>query len=404
VLHDTYGVILYQEQVLETASTLGGLSLGEADQFRRAMTHDRSPEEMDKIRDTFLAGARRNGVADDVARQVFGQLAAFAAYGFCKAHAAAFAHIAYQTAHLKAHHPAEFLAAILSNQPMGFYPPEVIIQEAKHLGIEVRPVDVNHSRDRYTVEPAGEGSTWPMAIRVGLAQVAGISEAGLRAIARGRCGRPHSEIVPFGSLPDFCRRTRLPRPMVEHLIECGAFESIEPSRRRAFWQLEEYYRSGGGVPKASRGEPQLALDLPAMASTATPDLPADTLEERAAGQLGLMGMSLKCHPLHFYRETLRRERVTMSSDLPTLPTGSVIRVAGIVIARQRPPTRSGQTVIFITLEDEAGLMEVTVFPRVYERFGDVIFSHNALIIEGELQQHSAYGVNIVALRAKGLAV
>ena len=392
ILRDTYGVILYQEQVLEIASVLGGLSLGEADQFRRAMTHDRSPEEMAKIRDIFLAGARRNGVADDIAQQVFERLAAFAAYGFCKAHAAAFGHIAYQTAYLKAHYPAEFFAAILSNQLMGFYPSEVIVQEAKHMGIEVRPVDVNYSRDRYTVEACDTGDG--RAIRVALGQVAGISGAALRAIAAARC--------LFTSVIDFCRRTRLPRPMVENLIECGAFDSIEPSKRRALWQLEEYYRNGGRP--AVEAVPQLALDLPAIDPGPTPMLPPDTLEEDAASQLGLMGMSLKCHPLYFCRETLCAEGVTASSDLPKVPDGRIVRVAGIVIARQRPPTKSGQTVIFITLEDETGLIEVTVFPRIYQRFGDVIFSHNALIVEGELQKNGRYGINIVARRAKGLVL
>jgi error-prone DNA polymerase len=251
-----------------------------------------------------------------------------------------------------------------------------------------------------------------MAIRVALGQVAGISEAGLRAIlCRGDPpGRPYSSVA------DFCRRTRLPRPMVESLIECGAFDSIEPSKRRALWQLEDYYRNGAGPPRAGKGAPQLALDLPAsdprLPSTAglsgkpglAPDLPPDTMEEDAASQLALMGMSLKCHPLYFFRDALREERVTESRELTSVPEGSIVRVAGIVIARQRPPTRSGQTVIFITLEDEAGLIEVTVFPRAYKRFGDVIFSHNALIIEGELQKHGSYGINIVARRAKGLAL
>jgi error-prone DNA polymerase len=381
-LGETYGVILYQEQVLEVASALAGFTLGQSDALRRAMTHDRSAEEMAGLREAFLDGCRRRGVGQAIAQEAFRQLSAFAAYGFCKAHAASFAIIAYQTAYLKAHYPAEFLAAILSNQPMGFYPPEVITNEAKHCGVEVRPVDINQSRDRYWVE---EG-----AIRVGLAQVEGLSGAGLKAILRAREAEG-----PFLSLRGFCARIGLPRPMVENLIRAGACDGLGASRRKLLWEVQELCATGARRrERAQHGNGQLALAI-AEEGGAGPALPALTEREEASGELAMMGVSVKRHPLHFARERLKEMGVASRAQLDALPEGRKVRVAGIVISRQRPPTRSGRTVIFVTLEDETGLTEVTVFERVYDRWGKVIFSSSALIVDGVLQKRGRYGTVVI---------
>jgi len=512
-LKSTYGVILYQEQVLEVASAVAGFTLGQSDALRRAMTHDRSPEEMDKLKEAFLTGAARKGVDRETADDVFRRLSAFAAYGFCKAHAACFAHIAYQTAYLKAHYPAEFLAVILSNQPMGFYPPEVIVQEAKHRGIPVLPVDVNRSGARYTVEecrggsrtaptetgdsggespsiglhvapklypgasadrshiepimwsapihrgfqsggepphsksdPAGRrgpalqnllhppvpvilspdavGTKNPIpvltglgkhppgpvpdgtlrfaqgdspgdlrrcrdgfetrpcglarAIRVGLAQVQGVSGAAIVSILAAR------KQGPFESVADFWARTRVQRPSVENLIRCGALDSFGP-RRTLLWQFRMLARSKGG-----------AVQLRLFEDQSPPPPRTHTLREETSLQLSLLGISLKCHPTYFCRKLLVKMEVTPSDRLHEIAHGSRVKVAGICIARMRPPTKSGRTVIFITLEDETGLIEVTVFERVYRQYGPVIFSHHALLVEGELQTEGRYGVTILA--------
>jgi error-prone DNA polymerase len=384
-LGETYGVILYQEQVLEVASALAGFTLGQSDALRRAMTHDRSAEEMADLREAFLEGCRKRGVESAIAEEAFRQLSAFAAYGFCKAHAASFAIIAYQTAYLKAHHPAEFLAAILSNQPMGFYPPEVIVNEARHCGVEVRPVEVNKSRDRYWVE---EG-----AIRVGLAQVEGLSAAGLRAVLRAREAEG-----PFLSLRGFCERTGLARPMVENLIRAGACDGLGPSRRKLLWELQEICATGARRrERAQHGNGQLALAMGEEQGRA-PALPALSEREEASGELATMGVSVKRHPLFFARERLKAMGVVSRTQLDALPEGRQVRVAGIVISRQRPPTRSGRTVIFVTLEDETGLTEVTVFERVYERWGKVIFSSSALVVDGLLQRRGRYGTVVIGER------
>ena len=453
-LEETYGVILYQEQVLEVASALAGLSLGESDSFRRAMTHDRSADEMEKTRETFMEGCRKREVEEAVALEAFRQLSAFAAYGFCKAHAAQFAIIAYQTAYLKAHYPAEFLAAILSNQPMGFYPPEVIVQEAKHFGIEVRQVDINRSRDRYWVE---EG-----AIRVALQQVRGLSAAGMKAILEAR------KDGLFLSLRGFCARTGLARSMVENLVLAGAFDSLrEPalrlrsgqapglpyggsrSRRRLLWELNEISETGARQrDRKQEVSGQLALADATVGQERAPaipschserseesrrlswdrrhaqridstvseseagsfagaqddnrvDLPPETEREAVASELSMTGVSVRRHPLYFAREKLKKLGVASRRQLDRMPDGKRVRVAGVVISRQRPPIKSGHTVIFITMEDETGLLDVTVFERVYEQWGKVIFSNSCLIVDGTLQKKGRYGTVIIGERFQG---
>ncbi len=388
-LEETYGVILYQEQVLEVASALAGFTLGQSDSLRRAMTHDRSAEEMAKIRGTFLDGCRKRGIEKATAEEAFRGLSAFAAYGFCKAHAASFAVIAYETAYLKAHHPAEFLAGILSNQPMGFYPPEVIVNEAKHFGVEVRPLDINRSRDRYWVEER--------AIRVGLAQVYGLSAAGLKAVLTAR-----EDGGPFKSLRDFCARTNLARPMVESLIKAGAFDCMG-EQRELLWELNEIIRTGARRrDRNHRIRGQLPLLDGERSELTAVNLPLTTARERAASELAMTGISVKRHPLDFARERLRKMGVLNRAQLESLPDGRHVRVAGIVIARQRPPIKSGQTVVFITLEDETGLIEVTVFERIYKQWGKVIFSSNALIVDGILQKRGRYGTVVLGRRFRPL--
>ena len=392
-LESTSGVILYQEQVLEVASALAGFTLGQADSLRRMMTKGRSAGEMAQIRESFLEGCRNRGVGEDIAEEAFRHLSAFAAYGFCKAHAAQFAIIAYQTAYLKAHYPAEFLAALLSNQPMGFYPPEVIVQEAKHCGVEVRPVDINHSRSRYWVE---EG-----ALRVGLAQVLGVSGAGLQAIF---AARTHG---PFLSLRDFCARARLARPMVENLIRAGAFASFG-SRRELLWELGEL--CGTGARKRDRARQRvgqtfdLSLEACCRAGVPTPALQRMTEREEANAELATTGLSVKRHPLYFARERLKAMGVVSRRQLDALSDGKRVKVAGVVISRQRPPTKSGAVVIFITVEDETGLLDITVFDRVYQQYGKAIFSHSALVVEGRLQKQGRYGTVVVAERVEGLTI
>ena len=444
-LKETYGVILYQEQVLRVSSALAGFTPGQADSLRRAMTTDRSQEEMEKIKDTFIQSAVKKGVEYEIADKVFSQLRAFAAYGFCKAHAASFGKIAYQTAYLKAHYPAEFLAGILSNEPMGFYPANVILEEARRLGIGILGVDVNRSRKKFGVE---DGK-----IRIGLMQVKGISEAEIDSILGARVERE------FESFSDFCLRTRVDRPVIENLINCGAFDGFGHPRGKLLWLVGEVLhargrvgdkatgRQGdgakrrmgerenervgsrvhesrityhvstsppapllggeGSIPSPLEGEgkgegenPKLfdglsATDLEEQMAY-LPDVPEPPLHVRVRKDYEILGLSPLCHPLTFYRRTLSKMGVIKSSRLREMPSNSIIKVGGVVVVCMRPPTKSGVIVVFVTLEDESGLVDTVIFPKVYEKYGPIIFNSPGLIIEGRLERSGARSLSVIA--------
>ena len=384
VLKETYGVILYQEQVLRVSHAIAGFTLGQADSLRRAMTKNRTQEEMEKIKDEFIGCAVARGVEKEIAEKVFTQLRAFAAYGFCKAHSASFAKIAYQTAYLKAHHPAEFLAGILSNEPMGFYPANVILEEARRMGIGILGVDVNFSCKKFTVE---DGS-----IRIGLMQVKGISDAEIESIVNTR------EEGKFTSLADFHARTRVGRNVMENLINCGAFGSLGHPRRKLLWAL-------GGVsgPRVSASpcprvaSPTLPLvgDLDDCLAN-LPDVPEPPIHALVRMDYEILGLSPLCHPVTFYRETLAKKGIIENKQLRQMTNHSYVKVGGVVVTCMRPPTRSGVIVVFITLEDETGLADIVVFPKVYEKYGQVIYNNPGLIIEGKVERSGPKGLSLIA--------
>lgn len=384
ILRETYGVILYQEQVLRVSSALAGFTLGQADSLRRAMTTDRSQEEMEKIKEVFIQGAIANGVERDIADKVFSQLRAFAAYGFCKAHAASFAKIAYQTAYLKAHYPAEFFAGILSNEPMGFYPANVILEEARRLGIGILGVDVNKSRKKFSVE---DGK-----IRIGLMQVKGISDAEIESILEAR------EQHEFVSFSDFCRRVHINRPTLENLINCGAFDRFDCRRSKLLWLLEDRASGTRSSTRASDADPLMPrlLDADLDELDSLPDVPEPPMHVRVRMDYEILGLSPLCHPMEFYRQTLSRMKVVKSHQAREMSSGSVVKVAGVVVVCMRPPTRSGTIVVFVTLEDESGMVDTVIFPKVYERYGQVIFNNPGLIIEGKVERSGRRGVSIIA--------
>ncbi len=397
VLKNTYGIVLFQEQVIQAATVVAGFTYGQADSFRRAMTTDRSQDEMEKIKVSFMEGARQNGVTQSAAEEVFTRLRAFAAYGFCKAHAASFAKIAYQTAYLKAHYPAEFLAGILSNEPMGFYPPNVIIEDARRLGIRILGVDVNLSGKRFTVE-YDEDSRLSPGIRIALSQIKGMSEAAMESITSARKDRVYS------SFADFCARTKVDRPIIENLIRVGVFDCFGHDRGKLAWLLGEI---SSRQPKRSAIRNQQS-EIETLFDSVTPDADEDlsylpdvqelSPHERLQADYEIMGLSPMCHPLVFYREKLETRGVVETSRLESLQDKTIVRVAGVVVICMRPPTKSGAVVVFVTLEDEEGLVDTVVFPKVYDKFGSVIFNNPALIIEGKLQKMGKRGISVIASR------
>lgn len=383
-LKETYGVILYQEQVLRVSHAVAGFSLGQADSLRRAMTKNRTQEEMEKIKESFIESAANKGVDREIAEKVFTQLRAFAAYGFCKAHAASFAKIAYQTAYLKAHYPAEFLAGILSNEPMGFYPANVILEEARRMGIGILGVDVNFSVKKFSVE---DGS-----IRIGLMQVKGISDAEIESILEAR------KAGKFTSLADFCRRTRINRPIIENLINCGAFGSLGHPRRKLLWGLgRTATRRHGDAEKRGEETPQSALITSRLDDDLSnlPDIPEPPLHTLVRMDYEILGLSPLCHPMTFYRETLNKMKIVENESLRDMADQAIVKAAGVVVTCMRPPTRSGVIVVFITLEDETGMADIVVFPKVYEKYGSIIYSNPGLIVEGKIER-SGRGLSLIA--------
>ena len=373
-LGETLGVILYQEQVLRVAHDLAGMSYAEADGFRRAMTHDRTEEEMEKMRDSFISSCDRNSVSTNIAEKVFEQLAAFAAYGFCKAHAAAYAIVAYQTLWLKCHYPAEYFAAVLSNQPMGYYPPHVLVADAKRVGVRILPLDINNSYDHYSVEDG--------AIRVSLRQLRGMSDEAIESILSER------EKGKFTSLRDFVLRTDVSQPIVENLVKVGAFDSTG-SRKELLLQIPQLLNL---KHKTVKGTSPLFNDV-----ETNPELPVRVLDvDKKAKMLAereLLSLNLSAHPLDFYTAD---NEITKIKDLPSIRTGDTVEIAGSVIRYQAPPARNGKRVVYVIIEDGTGVADVTVFSDVQEKCGQVLFRAGWLKVKGKVQRRGPKAVSVIA--------
>ena len=395
ILRRTYGVIVYQEQVIEVAAAVAGFSLAEADLLRRTMTHERSMEEMDAIGRNFVEKAMVLGTSRDVADEVFRQLRGFAAYGFNKAHAACFAIVCNASAWLKAHYPAEFYAGILNNQPMGFYSPRVVLNDARRFGLEVLPLDVNLSGEWFEVEDDGT------ALRVGLAYVKEMSAVARRAIVEARREQP------FTSLSDFVGRTRVSREIAENLVRLGAFHELGVRREELVAQVPFLYAGARAAPASAAAaagdsgldQPRLALDERFGPLAFLPDWSA---QRRVSIELELLGLNVSAHPLRFVRDEVKALRVTPMGRLPEVRHGTRVRVAGVLERAQMPWIRSGHRTMFLTLEDETELGQVVVFNDVYLKYGRVLKDAVYLLVDGELQNDEEHGLAVVAHRITDL--
>src|SRR5437867_1756926 len=338
VLAETLGVILYQEQVLQTSMALAGFSAGQAESLRRAMSRKRSHQAIEQLREQFMEGCRTNGVPKGAAESAFRKIEGFAEFGFPKAHAAAFGLLAYQTAWLRAYYPAEFLCALFNAQPMGFYAPHVLVWDGRRHGVGVLPPDINKSGANCTLEeisgeqpdspPSADGelstsnfqlSTGP-AVRIGLRYVRGLSEKkGAKEIEDERAGGGE-----FRSLFDFLERTRMKREQVENLVACGAFDGFGLERRELLWQLGLLYRSEG----RNAGQRQLALALHTEQDMVT--LPPMSDWDRMRADYLVLGLTPGRHPMSFLRPRLN-EGMATSRMLESLADGAQIEVAWLVV-------------------------------------------------------------------------
>jgi error-prone DNA polymerase len=367
-LRETLGVIVFQDQVLEVAMALSGFTIGEAEGLRRAMSRKRSLEAIEAFRGRFVEGAVEHGVREDVAHEVFDKLVGFSGFGFPKSHAAAFGLLAYQSAWLRHHHPAEFLCALLNAQPMGFYPPSSLVRDAQRRGVEVRSPDVNLSAARCVLE--GES------VRVGLEYVRSLGEEEAEALVAERERRG-----PFDGVRELAQRSALDRPRLEALVASGACDSFGGGRRALLWELGLVPRTQS-VPGSGGTERQLALPLDPTAET--PALREHTAWERMLADYRTTTLSVGVHPMELLRPHLP-ERTLSSRELEDERAGRVVAVAGMAVARQRPATANG--VVFMLLEDEFGQVNLIVPPQVYERFRALVRAEPLLLARGRFERY-----------------
>lgn len=373
VLERTLGVPLFQEQGMRMAIEGAGFSAGQADQLRRAMGHKRSRERMEAIRPLLLDGMARNGIEHEAAEQLFSMLGGFADYGFPESHAASFALLAYASAYVKCHFPAVFTAAILNVQPMGFYSTEVLVNDAKRHDVVVKPLRVNASEYWSHVDADG-------ALRLGFHLVRGLGEVQKQRLETALCDGAFRDIL------DFAQRTQLKKEAMENLAAADAFAPWFASRRDAMWALRALDE------REARGELGRLMDVEEPVAHFAPLAP----KTQTHFDLWSTGVTPREQAMAHFRPQLDAQRVLSAAALEKAPNNLVCRVGGLAITRQRPGTAKG--FVFLTLEDETGLVNVIVRPDVYEKYRRVIRGAPTLIVEGKLQKESGC-IDLIARRA-----
>ena len=385
VLRRTLGVPLFQEQLLRMAMIASNFSGGEAEELRRAFSHKRSEAKMQEIEIRLRAGMERNGITGPVQDTIVQAIASFALYGFPESHAASFALLAYASAYLKVHYLAAFTAAMLNNQPMGFYHPSTLIKDAQRHGLRVKPVDVTVSGWLCTLEMP--------ALRLGLRYVRGLREEAGQAIVRRR---------PFGSIDDLARRVpELRKDELTKLAAVGALNSLEATGRRgAMWESARaiqpigpllsstllptgsFSSSGAGVHTCS-GSPDPPFPSRDREGAEQSPLKPMTPEERLRADYLGTGVTIGRHPMAWRRAEMNERSATPAAELHRMRNGRPVRVGGAVIVRQRPGTAHG--FVFLSLEDETGIANIIVTPNVFEQYRLTLVGAPFLFIEGALQ-------------------
>ena len=366
-LRSTFGVVVFQDQVLEVAIALAGFTVGEAEGLRRAMSRKRSHDALEAYRDRFVAGAGAKGVDAETADRVFDKLVGFSGFGFPKAHAAAFGLLAYQSTWIRHYYPAEFLCALLNAQPMGFYPPATLVRDAQRHGVEVLPVDVNLSGACCVVE-------WS-AVRIGLNYIASIGKDEAEALVAER-----DVNGPYRDIADLARRSQLSYDGLEALVKGGACDGFWRPRRDLLWELGLVFRAPS-VPGTEGEMKQLPLELEPTAQT--PALRDLTRWERMLADYRHTSMSIQTHPLALLRPHLPSGTLS-SEELHAECHGRQVAFAGMTIARQRPSTAKG--IVFMLLEDEHGQVNLIVPSAVYERHRATVRAEPLILARGRYER------------------
>ncbi len=420
VLDRTLGVPLFQEQAMKLAIVAGGFTPGEADQLRRAMAAwKRKGDAIARFGEKLIAGMRAKGYDADFAVRCFEQIKGFSEYGFPESHAASFALLVYASAWQKCHYPAAFSAALINSQPMGFYQPAQIIRDAQEHGVQVRPIDVNASEWDCTLEADGvRGSDdafrgtplrkCPPAIRLGLRLVKGLSQSDADAMATART---HAD--PYRTIEECWRRSGVSVAALRCLARADAFGSLGLDRQRALWMIQRLSDdplpmfdaladpkckpSATAHPADWKATPQ-CHDSPQESEVDAITLPRIAPVARVGHDYAATGLSLKAHPLAFLRSELHARGVTPNraiQDEARFPHGTKVRVAGLVLVRQRPATASG--VLFMTIEDETAIANLVVWPRTFDRFRSIARHASTIVVHGHIERSGAV-VHVIAKR------
>ncbi len=371
ILERTLGIPLFQEQLLRIAMVAAGFTGGEAEELRRALGFKRANTRMKKIKLKLHRGLQRNGITGEAAETIIRYISSFALYGFPESHSASFALLAYASAYIKFHYPAAFYAALLNNQPMGFYHPATLVKDAQRHGQRIKPVDVFKSDWLCSLEEDGS-------VRLGLMYVAGLREEAGKTLEKERRKRL------FGSMDDLRQRIGLRKTEMTTLAEIGALNGFGMKRRKALWQVEKACRPGG--PLFARQD-----SFQEEAESPLRDMNA---QERLLADYCGTGVTLGPHPMALQRQKLTRLGVTSASQLPSLAGGKRVRVVGGVIARQRPQTARG--FLFMSLEDETGISNIVVHPNLFEQNRLLLISEPFIWVEGILQNRN----NVTSIRAR----
>jgi len=366
-LEDTYGVVIYQEQVLRVAHFVAGLSLGQADTLRRAMTKSRTKKEFMSIHTAFIEGAQKRGLTNSQAETVWTFLSQFVGYGFNKAHSATYGTIAYQTAFLKYYFPVEYMCAVFNNHG-GFYGRMAYIEEARRLGIPLLPPDINYSNKEFTCEDN--------AIRTGLEPVFELTERTIKQITEQR------EERPFSDLFDFLRRTRAGEKETSHLIKCGAMQSLHPSAGQLLMLNKIFFKN------------KKKINVTEYVTKDTKIKPYNRFQ-KILNELEMLDFSVTAHPLALFEDKIDWGKMTSSAQLEE-HKGETVQVCGWLVTSRRVNTSKNQFMKFITLEDYDGLCEAVLFPEIYTQYGHLIRTHGPYIVTGKIQSRLPGEANLIA--------
>jgi len=380
VLRKTLGVPLFQEQAMRIAIVAARFSAEEANQLRHAMATFRRRGTINTLKDKFVSRMVARGYSPDMAERCFKQIEGFGEYGFPESHSASFSLLVYVSSWLKCHYPAAFACALLNSQPMGFYAPAQIVRDAREHGVEAREVDVNESEWDCTLEPA-DANGW--ALRLGFRQIEGLRESDAIKLIDTRATASR----PFTNVDDLWRRSELSRSVLERLASADAFRSMGLDRRQALWEVRALGEAKP-LPLFAQTEGQNAGKDPQVQ---LPDMP---LSEHVVNDYQTLRLSLKAHPMSFLRRALDEERVATCDDVKALGDGARVTLAGLVLVRQRPGSAKG--VIFMTLEDETGIANAVVWPKVLERYRKTVIGSRLVLIRGRIQRHEEI-IHIIAM-------